>query len=192
MNPAKHLSALIPLVFLPTLACAAAPSYLEEVLPMGLDPVVNKAIYETGALAKRPMPACACDASVDQVTWQGKPVALIDGVSLDISHFVHREGPVTALNADGSARCTAEVENLHAPFVLANGRYFYFVSADGIDFQIQAVDLKDCSISWKSPSFYWEDDYNPQYKDGRYQIVKKGKKTAEYAIQSNGMVQSKK
>jgi len=118
--------------------------------------------------------------SVDVVgTGKAPNAALIEGVGTDIAHKLYRNGPVIALNTDGSANSSADVENLNPPFVLGNNRYFYFISADAMTATIEVIDLNHCTVIWKSPSYDLDKDI--QYKNGQFIVANKIK----YKIQPN-------
>jgi hypothetical protein len=110
---------------------------------------------------------------VDRVMWGHDPVALIEGVSFADKHQKDWAGPVVSVKLDGSERCRADVENLRPPFVLANGRYFYFVTADAIDFQISALDLMSCQVVWKSRTHDWYEAKGVRYHAGNFFVDQK-------------------
>lgn len=123
-------------------------------------------------------------AGTDEVIWEGRSVALIQGVSVDKVHQTSWSGPVVSVRPDGSPQCTAQVENLHPPFVLGAGRYFYYITGDGVDFQLQMLDLASCTIRWASQRYEWYEAKDLlSYQSNRFQIG-----NTRYKIHSDCMV----
>lgn len=172
---------------LPFPLMAAEQCHVQESTLFALNPVADKALWEKYVPTIPAQNVCTSDSSIDKIMQGTDVLALVKGVSFDGTRNLSREGPLVALNRDGTERCTgsADVENLRPPFVLAKGRYFYFVSADGVDFRIEAVDLTDCSISWKSPTYDWADVTKVTYENGRYLVGKRKGKDISYTIQPN-------